>query len=157
MLQGQDAELRKVKKCSRRSMNFIFTRTFAPKFAPRSPRARPMTSYPDTLRQSLLLLRLPRCPSLSVPPPPPPTWSLPLFCTSTHATFSWSGVSVESLRQPTACTFSPRMSIFHLLFYSLVVLHFDCSFWLLYWLHHWCCFPNERTFKYRINKTFPFC
>ena len=33
----------------------IFTRraTFAPKFAPRSPRARPMTSYPDTLRQAL--------------------------------------------------------------------------------------------------------
>ena len=96
-------------------------------------------------------------PAVPLSLPSPRTWSLPLFCTSTHATFSWSGVSVQSLRQPTACTFSPRMSIFHLLFYSLVVLHFDCSFWLLYWLHHWCCFPSERTFKYRINKTFPFC
>ena len=52
---------------SRRSKNFIFTRMFAPKFAPLSPSARPMTAYPNTLRTSPMLHRLREPLSLSWP------------------------------------------------------------------------------------------
>ena len=54
-LRGQDGRASKRKKVTENQWIDIETCTFAANFAPRSPRARPMTLYPDTLRQVLWL------------------------------------------------------------------------------------------------------